>query len=72
MRRTFDDRFAEPRTTLSERFVWDYWHVPDQVQFDACGVCTCLEIMGKSSNVQPLACRRMKKENQASSMPDIR
>ena len=31
MRRTFDDKFKEPRTTLSELFVWDYWHVPDQV-----------------------------------------
>jgi hypothetical protein len=30
MRKTFDDRFCEPRSTLSERFVWDYWHVPDQ------------------------------------------
>ena len=30
MRKTFDDRFREPRTTLSERFVWDYWHVPEQ------------------------------------------
>lgn len=26
----FDARFAEPRDTHSERFVWDYWHVPGQ------------------------------------------
>lgn len=25
------DRFADPRATVSERFVWDYWHVPEQV-----------------------------------------
>ena len=31
LRQTFDNKFEEPRTTLSERFVWDYWHVPDQV-----------------------------------------
>jgi hypothetical protein len=30
LRRTFDQRFADPRETRSDRFVWDHWHVPDQ------------------------------------------
>jgi hypothetical protein len=30
LRRVFDQRFAEPRRAGNERFVWDYWHVPDQ------------------------------------------
>jgi len=30
LRAVFDDRFAEPRSTRADRFVWDYWHVPGQ------------------------------------------
>jgi 2OG-Fe(II) oxygenase superfamily len=30
LREVFDDRFAEPRSTRSDRFVWDWWHVPRQ------------------------------------------
>ena len=30
MRATFDERFAEPRSTRADRFVWDWWHVPGQ------------------------------------------
>jgi hypothetical protein len=30
LRSTFDERFAEPRSTRSDRFVWDWWHVPGQ------------------------------------------
>lgn len=30
LRGEFDRRFADPRNTRSDRFVWDYWHVPDQ------------------------------------------
>jgi len=30
MRGVFEDRFKDPRNTDSQRFVWDYWHVPDQ------------------------------------------
>ena len=30
LRAVFDARFAEPRTARADRFVWDYWHVPDQ------------------------------------------
>jgi hypothetical protein len=30
LRRTFDSRFANPRGTGADRFVWDYWHVPGQ------------------------------------------
>jgi len=30
LRAVFDSRFAEPRDTHSDRFVWDYWHVPGQ------------------------------------------
>ncbi|MGE0547390.1 MAG: 2OG-Fe(II) oxygenase [Kofleriaceae bacterium] len=30
LRSTFDDRFADPRSTRADRFVWDYWHVPGQ------------------------------------------
>lgn len=30
MRQYFHSQFANPRETRSERFVWDYWHVPDQ------------------------------------------
>lgn len=30
LREVFDDRFAEPRSTRGDRFVWDWWHVPGQ------------------------------------------
>jgi 2-oxoglutarate-Fe(II)-dependent oxygenase superfamily protein len=30
LRRVFDDRFADPRSTRGDRFVWDWWHVPGQ------------------------------------------
>jgi hypothetical protein len=30
LRAVFDARFAAPREAHGERFVWDYWHVPDQ------------------------------------------
>jgi hypothetical protein len=30
LRETFDERFAEPRSTRADRFVWDWWHVPGQ------------------------------------------
>ncbi|HEX7703960.1 MAG TPA: 2OG-Fe(II) oxygenase [Kofleriaceae bacterium] len=30
LRGVFDDRFAEPRSTRGDRFVWDWWHVPGQ------------------------------------------
>src|SRR5690348_2451735 len=30
LRAVFDARFAEPRTTRADRFVWDWWHVPGQ------------------------------------------
>jgi hypothetical protein len=30
LRATFDERHADPRRVHEYRFVWDYWHVPDQ------------------------------------------
>ncbi len=30
LRAHFEERFAEPRSTARNRFVWDYWHVPGQ------------------------------------------
>ncbi|MGE3260660.1 MAG: 2OG-Fe(II) oxygenase [Bacteriovoracia bacterium] len=30
MRGVFEERFKNPRAARSDRFVWDYWHVPDQ------------------------------------------
>ena len=30
LRGVFDERFADPRSTRADRFVWDYWHVPNQ------------------------------------------
>jgi hypothetical protein len=30
LRGAFDDRFADPRSTRGDRFVWDWWHVPGQ------------------------------------------
>ncbi|KXZ56701.1 hypothetical protein GPECTOR_1g631 [Gonium pectorale] len=30
LRGVFDGRFADPRVIRPERFLWDYWHVPDQ------------------------------------------
>jgi len=30
LRSTFNNNFADPKKTLSTRFVWDFWHVPDQ------------------------------------------
>jgi hypothetical protein len=33
LRRVFDDRFLEPRALHPARFLWDYWHVPDQFTY---------------------------------------
>jgi hypothetical protein len=33
LRAVFDERFADVRSTRADRFVWDYWHVPDQYTF---------------------------------------
>ncbi|MEW5302461.1 MAG: hypothetical protein WDW36_005243 [Sanguina aurantia] len=30
LRGVFDARFADPRVTTAERFLWDYWHIPGQ------------------------------------------
>jgi len=30
LRQYFESQFSNPKETRSERFVWDYWHVPDQ------------------------------------------
>lgn len=30
MRGVFDERFADPRATHGDRFVWDFWNVPGQ------------------------------------------
>ncbi|HEY1810850.1 MAG TPA: 2OG-Fe(II) oxygenase [Kofleriaceae bacterium] len=30
LRAAFDVRFADPRSTRRDRFVWDWWHVPGQ------------------------------------------
>jgi hypothetical protein len=30
LRRYFESQFANPKETQSSRFVWDYWHVPEQ------------------------------------------
>ena len=30
LRATFEERFADPRVARTDRFVWDYWHVPGQ------------------------------------------
>lgn len=30
LRGVFIDRFSDPRHGKPERFVWDWWHVPDQ------------------------------------------
>jgi hypothetical protein len=30
LRAHFDARFADPRDVRADRFVWDYWHVPEQ------------------------------------------
>jgi 2OG-Fe(II) oxygenase superfamily len=30
LRAVFDERFADPRSTRGDRFVWDWWHVPGQ------------------------------------------
>lgn len=32
LRKVFDDRFANPKEASPERFMWDYWYVPDQYQ----------------------------------------
>jgi hypothetical protein len=33
LRSTFDDRFGSPDIASRERFVWDYWHVPNQYTY---------------------------------------
>lgn len=30
LRKVFDQRFKNPLQSSTERFVWDYWHVPDE------------------------------------------
>jgi hypothetical protein len=30
LRDVFEERFADPRSTRGDRFVWDWWHVPGQ------------------------------------------
>jgi hypothetical protein len=30
LRAAFDARFRDPKKAASDRFVWDFWHVPDQ------------------------------------------
>eukprot|EP00611_Tribonema_gayanum_P013661 TRINITY_DN246_c0_g1_i3.p1 TRINITY_DN246_c0_g1~~TRINITY_DN246_c0_g1_i3.p1 ORF type:complete len:376 (-),score=68.45 TRINITY_DN246_c0_g1_i3:549-1676(-) len=30
LRAVFDERFSKPREGTAERFVWDWWHVPEQ------------------------------------------
>ncbi len=30
LRQYFESQFRNPKETRSERFIWDYWHVPDQ------------------------------------------
>ena len=30
LRGVFDERFKDPRQTHEARFLWDYWHIPDQ------------------------------------------
>lgn len=30
LREAFDENFKDPRSTHQDRFVWDYWHVPNQ------------------------------------------
>ena len=30
LRDHFEERFSTPLVTSSDRFIWDYWHVPDQ------------------------------------------
>eukprot|EP00798_Chlamydomonas_sp_ICE-L_P002375 gene2375-8682_t len=30
LRGVFDERFQDPRKTTPERFLWDYWHIPNQ------------------------------------------
>jgi hypothetical protein len=30
LRAEFDARFADPKAARGDRFVWDFWHVPDQ------------------------------------------
>src|SRR5262245_34836893 len=32
LRSHFEKRFANPLQPSSDRFVWDYWHVPEQYQ----------------------------------------
>jgi hypothetical protein len=30
MRNHYEERFGDPRSTRADRFIWDYWNVPDQ------------------------------------------
>lgn len=30
LRKHFEKRFSNPRDTRADRFIWDYWHVPNQ------------------------------------------
>lgn len=42
LRGIFDKKLSKPREGNAERFVWDWWHVPDQytlVRFDGLVHC---------------------------------
>ena len=42
LRGTFDENFEDPRQAHPQRFVWDYWHVPDQYTLHRTQVqCAC-------------------------------
>ena len=33
MREVYDARFRTPRVTSGDRFVWDFWYIPDQYSY---------------------------------------
>lgn len=33
LRQVYDDKFADPIEVSGDRFVWDFWHVPNQYTF---------------------------------------
>jgi hypothetical protein len=67
MRRAYDARFSDPMALSSDRFVWDYWHIPDmftylralpQVVFSKQLLCSFMTRLRAWGN-ERLACRNV-------------
>lgn len=59
MRGLFEQRFQDPRSIQPERFLWDYWYVPDQYCLIRTQAQVCYGYHDKVVSNFSLACRSM-------------